>query len=671
VFRESPRAFYNSIVSSRNREFRQPCFAFKLGAKYIEPVTLFGTSSTTTQLFIGVLVSPRFSFPVALPAFGLILLLSEVLNTQTAKPQSSAEPTFKTQARAVIVDVVVTDRDGRPVQGLPRDSFRVEEDGHAQKISSFEEHAPAAQSAPTTLPALPPNVFINIPREKLPDSVTVLLFDSVNTPLQDQTFVRSEMFKHLKNPRLDRRMAIFVLGTQLRFVQGFSDDPALLAAAVKNVKTGVRLDTSPLLQTYGEKAADEQATAQLPASSQSAPTGAPPVCQPGSGPIGPACALKQFQAEQTASHTDMRVASTLEGFQELAHYLAGIPGRKNIVWFSTSFPLGVFADRDFQLPDPDAMQRDYGEKVRRTAALLANADVAVYPLSAAGTAADPVYDPEHHPIGVGPGSGPDVGREIRIDANERNAEHATMDEIAADTGGQAFYDTNGLSDALNRIGDIGSYFYTMSYTPTNTAANGNFRKIRVTQTSGKYKLAYRRGYFALDESALRRQGSKAEDALQHLMGPGIPDSTEILLAVRVQTEVIPVGATPVGDNKKLDGLKCQCTRYSVAYVVAADKLDLEPSSDGSRHGRIEAAIVVYDRDGQPLNWSLRQIDLDVDAAHYPAVEESGVHFSLEIDGPKEGFYLRSGVYDRGSNHAGTLEIPISSIVHDTPVTASK
>ena len=118
------------------------------------------------------------SFSFALPAFGLILVLSEVLNGQTAKPQSSAEPTFKTQARAVIVDVVVTDRDGHPVQGLPRDSFRVEEDGHPQKISSFEEHAATAHSTSTKLPNLPPNVFINIPREKLPDSVTVLLFDS-------------------------------------------------------------------------------------------------------------------------------------------------------------------------------------------------------------------------------------------------------------------------------------------------------------------------------------------------------------------------------------------------------------------------------------------------------------------------------------------------------------
>jgi VWFA-related protein len=606
------------------------------------------------------------SFSFAFPAFGLILVLGEVLNGQTAKPQSSAEPTFKTQARAVIVDVVVTDRDGRPVQGLPGDSFRVEEDGHPQKISSFEEHAATAHSAPTNLPSLPPNVFINIPREKLPDSVTVLLFDSLNTPLQDQTFVRAGMFKYLKNPRLDRRMAIFALGAQLRFVQGFSDDPSLLAVALSNVTAGAGLETSPLRQTYGEKAANQQATAQLTLN------GAPPVCAASPHGVNAACALKQFQAEQTASRTDVRVALTLEGFQELAHYLGGIPGRKNVVWFSTSFPLGVFANRDLQLSDPDAVQRDYGENVRRTAALLADADVAIYPLSAAGTTADPFYDPEHHAIGAGPGSDPDVRTEIRVDSVQRNAEHATMEEIAADTGGQAFYDTNGLSDALNRIADLGSYFYTMSYAPTNSAADGKFRKIRVTLTGGKYKLAYRRGYFALDEKAIRRHGSKSgDDPLQHLMGPGMPESTEIPLALRVQAEAIPAGAAPAGDNEKLDGLKCQCTRYVVSYVIAANKLHLEPSPDGSRHGRIEVAIVVYDQEGQTLNWSLRQLDLDMDAAHYPAVEENGVHFSLEIDAPKEGFYLRSGVYDWGSNLAGTLEVPINRIVRGPPATASK
>lgn len=148
------------------------------------------------------------------------------------------------------------------------------------------------------------------------------------------------------------------------------------------------------------------------------------------------------------------------------------------------------------------------------------------------------------------------------------------------------------------------------------------------------------------------------------MGPGMPESTEIPLALRVKADAVPVGATPVGDKKKLDGLKCHCTRYSLGYVIVSDKLHLEPAPDGTRHGKIEAEVIVYDREGQTLNWLLRQENLAA------GTTENGVHFSFEIDVPEGGFYLRSGVYDWGSSLSGTLEIPIINVVHDPPTTAS-
>jgi hypothetical protein len=43
-------------------------------------------------------------------------------------------------------------------------------------------------------------------------------------------------------------------------------------------------------------------------------------------------ALKQFQQETASSQTDARVQIKLEAMQQLARYLQGIPGRKNVVW---------------------------------------------------------------------------------------------------------------------------------------------------------------------------------------------------------------------------------------------------------------------------------------------------------------------------------------------------
>ena len=64
-----------------------------------------------------------------------------------------------------------------------------------QTITFFEAHT-VPPSEPASLPDLPPNVFTNLPRVKPTDSVTVLLLDSLNTPLSDQSYVRAQVLKY-------------------------------------------------------------------------------------------------------------------------------------------------------------------------------------------------------------------------------------------------------------------------------------------------------------------------------------------------------------------------------------------------------------------------------------------------------------------------------------------
>ncbi len=48
--------------------------------------------------------------------------------------------------------------------------------------------------------------------------------------------------------------------------------------------------------------------------------------------------------------------------------------------------------------------------------------------------------------------------------------------LAKSTGGQAFYDTNGLKDVLERVTEQGMHYYTLSYTPTNTKMDNRYRQ---------------------------------------------------------------------------------------------------------------------------------------------------------------------------------------------------
>ncbi|MGA9061613.1 MAG: VWA domain-containing protein, partial [Terracidiphilus sp.] len=137
---------------------------------------------------------------------------------QDAVPQENEAPVIKVQTVNVIVDVAVTDRDGNPVQGLNEQDFLLFENGEPQHIAFFEEHT-GARSVQGKTPVLPPNVFTNIPRQASPDATVVLLLDSLNTQLQDQVFVRSQILEFLKHPLQGRRIAIFTLSDKLRMIQ--------------------------------------------------------------------------------------------------------------------------------------------------------------------------------------------------------------------------------------------------------------------------------------------------------------------------------------------------------------------------------------------------------------------------------------------------------------------
>jgi len=635
-------------------------------------------------------------------------------------PDANGRLVFKANARIVVLDVVATGRDGQPVRGLRKEDFSLAEDGHPQQITSFEEHA-AGDSTPAILPALPPNIFSNFPSVKPVDSVTVLLLDALNTPVEDQGFVRGQLLKYLQTAQPGQRLAIFTLGTRLRFVQGFTDDPATLAAALSNSKTGASTKPSALMTTNSESEADRQSVGVLYGNF---------AANPSSVNLQSLQSVQQFQAEQIAFKTDERVNLTLDALQQLARYLAGIPGRKNVIWFSGGYPLNLFPNPD--LADTFVGERKYEREVRRTDELLSAAEIALYPIAAEGVATDSLYaadrafDPKlnmreavqaaaEHPGQPQTESLTEQAQGAQIDSlqkdsAQRNGDHAMMDLIADDTGGAAIYNTNGIDAAVARVLDHGSRYYTLAYTPTNAAADGRYRKVSVEVAQPKSaarvaKLAYRRGYFALDPTsryaAKAKPGAKPvakpeNDPLHPFMGPGMPESTQILYALRVKAGPAPTileptpelenHASPViggygktemvthtdlvpgfenseethaGDNPRLKG---KLTRYGIDFVIAARGLELDPDPDGTRRGSVESTLVAYDREGKPLNWLVRQIDLAMDAAQYALALQNGVSFRLEIDAPKAAATLRSGVYDLHSSLAGTFEIPLASVL---------
>ena len=63
--------------------------------------------------------------------------LSAVLLLLAAQQAPPPKPGFKSSVTVVEVDVVVTDKSGRPVRGLRREDFEISEDGSPVEIATF------------------------------------------------------------------------------------------------------------------------------------------------------------------------------------------------------------------------------------------------------------------------------------------------------------------------------------------------------------------------------------------------------------------------------------------------------------------------------------------------------------------------------------------------------
>jgi VWFA-related protein len=591
-----------------------------------------------------------------LPLLVLLCFLVS-LCAQSSPPQSTdVHSTFKANSRLVVVDVVVTDRNDQPVPGLHREDFQVLEDGQPQSVSFFEEHTGAAPAA-RKQPPLPPNTFTNIPRSDAPDALNVLLLDALNTQLQDQSVVHQKMIGYLAGIHPGTRLAIFTMSLQLRLVHGFTGDASALLAALNDKKSKGVPQASPLLRSGAEINSDNQIIGQMQSLAAVDP-----------GIQASIDALRQFQAETASNQTDARVAVTLYELQQLARYLSGFPGRKNVIWFSGAFPLNIFQDLSLMNPtdttrnpniDLDAVRRQYGESVQRTADELTKAQVAIYPVEAGGL----VYSlPDASSVTINMQSNARQATsqqvaDLQNDSVQRNGDHATMDELAKDTGGEAFYNNNGLDDALAHAVHNGARYYTLDYTPANGSMDGKYRRIQVKLNHGKYKLAYRRGYNA-DDGKAAAEKKRTTDPLQPLMAPGMPNFAQILYLMSVQSlnPQPDLQATRAGDNTKVGG---PFTRLSVDFAIREKDLQLDASADGNRHGTLELTLITYDHYGNPMNWLVRSMEFSLDPEHYAAFRQVGLQLHYEIDAPQGSAYLRSGVYDLASGKAGTLEIPLN------------
>ena len=151
-------------------------------------------------------------------------------------PQSSqpgGEYVLRSNVRRVPIDVVVQDKDGKPVLGLKQKDFIVQEDDKDQRVLSFDVAGrPATSLVSAKLPPMPPNTYVDLPREPERGPLYILYYDMVNTSQVDQMSFRAELLKFVDHAAPGTRIALFVNAKGLHLMQGFTTDHSLLREAI-------------------------------------------------------------------------------------------------------------------------------------------------------------------------------------------------------------------------------------------------------------------------------------------------------------------------------------------------------------------------------------------------------------------------------------------------------
>lgn len=574
---------------------------------------------------------------------------NQTSGTSQAQEQPPAPSiTIRQTVRRVIVDVTVLDHNGKPVRGLKASDFSVTEDKQPQHVLSFDAYDfnKPSISRGANAPALPPNVFLNVPAVPERGPLYVMLLDLLNTETEDQMTERQQVLKFIDGKPDGTRFAVFSATDKLHLVQGFTSDKDVLHAALDGRHPHPNL---PRIFLYG------------------------------------------------ANYGRGNPYAALDMLTRIGQYLDGIPGRKNLIWMAGQFEIDLFPREG----DPTDVQAAIRTEINE----LAQAQVAVYPVNVRGVVVNPegaltggrphggaANDSDPNPGGGpsstanSPTSNPVLqGMQTAGKGTSLNRNYATQDAIASMTGGRAFYSDNGVAEVLSEATEEGGTYYTLTYAPPMESDNGKCHNIGVKVAEAGYSISYRRNYCDStvvetpeDETADQSVSHtplvfplQAGDVLQGNIRPGAPMLHDLIFSAHIRAEGPPALATPL----QMEQLVQQADYYRTrkrnksaspirpvkiqTYVVEYRVLDAQMKSEiaRGRQGMLEFAVAAFDVDGKVLNGVVN--DAAPETTTQSDQNKSGLyraHQSLVV--PLNAVSIRVGVRDRLSDRMGTLEVPL-------------
>ena len=485
-------------------------------------------------------------------------------------------PAFRTTTRLVQMNVIVSDKNG-PVEGLTKEDFVLYDQGKKQNIAVFEPHTRRNTTAVEPVRPVASNEFTNARAGSAPDdpNAVVIVWDLINTPFADQVLAREAVLKSLSVVRPEDRVGVYILSTQFTVIQDFTTDSSQLVATLE------KYTRKPDL--WG--GAGEMIT--LGVSGHSAPDG-----------------ILQMRGDRTKA-----------AFRKIAERLAGVRGRKSVIWICAVPPAFDPWEAPFPLYIVDA------KGLRSVDEILPDKDATRMPPLDSKARVMMVKRPP--PV---PSFSPIV---------------EAMQMAAESTGGRAFVNSNDIRGAIDKALSDSDVTYTLGFYPRlSERDHSEYHTLKVT---------------------VKRRGVTVRCPLYYAVDPFVP-SPEELVAGALTNDLDFTQLTLTARLERDGGA------LHVPVSVGPGHI-LRKADAGDRWtAQLDYVMAQRSANGDVLDMISRSVTVDQDAQQHEAFLKQGLPLTETLTKKPGLASIRIVVLDHNAGAVGALSIPVPPEGQTTPAT---
>ncbi len=536
--------------------------------------------------------------------------------------QAGTLPVFRSHTELVLVPVVVTDKSGHHVTGLHKEDFRLEEDGHEQKVAFFDEIKTTPELVKRA--SVPAGEYTNAlgaydPTRRL----TILVLDTINTAVTDQMRARKAVLKFLEeHVAPDEPISLLAITSRgVRVLHDFTTSPEALVAALKQVNNTA--STTDILA--GERQAQEEMLDSF--------RSAMPVDATMQFDVRALERLQQAEESFLAFQERIAVEHTLRALQQIARAFAGVPGRKSMLWATGGIP--------FILDDPRAfanMNTDLVPLYDETWGALNSANVAVYPIDLSGLLPGRSFDPSRSTPAYNPNRPESRDRYNRLRFSDLDR-LTNLRHFASVTGGIACVNNNDIKHCFEAAQEDSREYYILSYYSQPAKGRAEWRKLKVHVHKDGVHVRGRDGYLARPVEDPR--ATRSSDLGLALTSP--LDYTSLPLILRWEDS----GATPPDKDGK----------RHVGFTIFLPRIFIDESD--KNHVMLDLAVLARQPSGHTLPPVSRVLDTNLQPTAALDIRKNGFQLHHEIDVSPGEYNVRFVVRDNLSGQMGSVAAPLT------------